>query len=462
MSAPLPHFQSAFSMDEFRHRRSRVAEAIGDAVAVVQGSPATGAMDLFRQHNDFFYLCGVETPHAYLVIHGSGGRTTLYLPPQDARMAEIEGPELNADEAETALLLTGVDEVKPLSALGDDLRLAPKLLISNQHPESRQTCQDSIRDALRLADRDPWRPARSPVDDFTQVLRRRLGQAEFGNLSPILNELRRLKSPNEIDVLRHAGRLTAMATSEAMRSTRPGVFEYQLAAVADFVFLVNGAQGGGYRPIVASGANIWNMHYFRNNCRLQEGDLVLFDYAPDFACYTSDIGRMWPVSGKYAPWQRELYGFVVDYHLVLMDLIKPGKTPRQIREEAAAQLEKTVTATKWLRPQFHSAIEKLLATSRSLTHLVGMAVHDASGYQDDDRELEPGLVFALDPQLWVPEDRLYIRVEDNVVVTESGVENLTPGVPYELDEVEELMKQPGLIQARPELLLAPFSPTCAT
>ena len=443
-----PYFQTEFSVAEFARRRSAVAEAIGDGVAVLQGSPATGAFDLFRQHNDFFYLTGVETPHAYLRIDGRDGRSTLYLLPGDPALAEKEGAELNADAASMAIRLTGVDDVKPLSELALDLkRAATDLFICSSPPEGRQACQDTLRHALHMAERDPWR---HQPESFRDVLAGLCPAASIRDLSPILTRLRLIKTEAEISVMRRAGQLTALAVCEAMRSTAPGLIEGQLAALATYIFLVNGADSGGYRPIVACGRNIWNMHYFRNNGPLVDGELVIFDYAPDCCCYTSDIGRMWPVSGRYNTWQRELYGFVVDYHLALLDEIKPGKTAAEIRAKVAAELVPIVRRTRWSRPSFEEAVETLLNSSQPFTHPVGMAVHDVGHYQDDP--LRPGTVFALDPQLWVRGERLYIRVEDTVVVTETGVENFTSGAPHDLDAVEQLMTEPGLIQSRRDLI----------
>jgi hypothetical protein len=173
--------------------------------------------------------------------------------------------------------------------------------------------------------------------------------------------------------MRRAGKLTARAVCEAMRSTEAGLLEDQLAAVADYVFRINGATSGGYRPIVASGDNIWNMHYYRNNCRLVPGQLVIMDYAPDCACYTSDIGRMWPVSGSYEPWQRELYGFVTDYHQTLLDLIAPGKTCAEICRLAADRLLPAVDRARWTKPAFAEAARTLLLSDKQFTHTVGMA-----------------------------------------------------------------------------------------
>jgi Xaa-Pro aminopeptidase len=443
-----PYFQTVFSGDEFTRRRAAVAAAIGNGLAVLQGSPATGAFDLFRQHNDFFYLCGVETPHAYLTIDGRSSRAILYLPPCDAKLAEQEGAELNSDAAEAALRLTGVDDVKPLASFVDDLRGRGELFACYSPPEGRQACQDTLRHAQHQASRDPWRPKGEP---FQETLARLCPWAGMNDLSPILAELRMIKSAAEIDVMRRAGRITALAVSEAMRSTAPGLIERQLAAIADFVFQLNGASSGGYRPIVASGANIWNMHYYRNNCQLIAGDLVLMDYAPDCSCYASDIGRMWPVNGRYEKWQRQLYGFVVEYHLLLLELIAPGKTAAEICAEAAAKMMPIVERTRWMRPSFAEAARTLLNSEKQFTHTVGMAVHDVGQYKE--AALRPGIVFALDPQLWVPDEKLYIRVEDTVVITDGDVENLTPNCPHELDAVERLMTEPGLIQLRPDLFL---------
>jgi Xaa-Pro aminopeptidase len=275
--------------------------------------------------------------------------------------------------------------------------------------------------------------------------------AQVRDLSSILTDLRLHKSAAEIAVMRHAGRLTALAVREAIRSTEPGIIEGQLAAIADYVFQLNGASGGGYRPIIACGDNIWNMHYYRNNCRLVAGELVLMDYAPDCWCYTSDIGRMWPVSGHYEKWQRELYGFVVDYHMTLLELIAPGKTCEEICRQAEARLMPIVERTQWTRPSFAEGARTLIQSEKQFTHTVGMAVHDGGQYKD--KPLQPGLVFALDPQLWVPGERLYIRVEDTVVVTERGVENLTNDCPQAPDDIEKLMTEAGLLQLRPDLVV---------
>jgi Xaa-Pro aminopeptidase len=276
-------------------------------------------------------------------------------------------------------------------------------------------------------------------------------EADIRDLSPILDGMRLIKSPAEIALMRRAGELTAIAALEAMRSTRHGVMEYQLGAVAEYQFLVNGARGGGYRPIIPGGSRIWSAHYFRNNRQLRDGEMVLMDYAPDLGGYTSDIGRAWPVNGRHTIEQRELYGFIVKYHKVLLRTIRPGVTASQILAEAADQMRPVVETTSWSKPAYERAARRALDFTGHLSHPVGMAVHDVGSYWG--LPLQPGLVFAVDPQMWVPEEQLYIRVEDTVAVTGSGVENLTALAPMELHDVERVVSDGGMLTQYPPLPL---------
>lgn len=435
-----PHYQTDFPPEEFEARRQRVFDAIGKgAAAVVAGGAATGAFDLFRQTNEFYYLCGVEVPHAYLRLDGSLRWTTLYLPQRDPKHERSEGAQLNSSEPEAVVKLTGVDDVKPLEALADDLRDARCLFTPLAPAEGREASRDTLLHAKRLRDADPWDTRPSHEEWFRGKLAATCPQAEFEDLSPILDRLRLIKSHREIELMRRAGRLCAKGTVAAMQITKPGLFEFELAAEADHLYLRSGAMGAGYRPIIASGgANIWNAHYYRNNCILHDGDLVLMDYAPDVGCYTSDIGRMWPVNGTYSPVQRELYGFVVEYHKVLLKTIRPGVLIRDLAAEAAEVIRPVWSSWPWSKPAYRDAALKMIDSEVAFTHPVGMCVHDVGQYKA--QPLPPGLVFALDPQLWVEDEQLYIRVEDTVVVTPDGCESLTKAATLELDETEQIVQ----------------------
>ncbi|RLS45814.1 MAG: aminopeptidase P family protein [Planctomycetota bacterium] len=436
----MSHFQMDFPPAEFELRRQRVFDAIGkQGVAVIAGGAATGAFDLFRQTNEFHYLCGVEVPHAYLRLDGSMRWTTLYLPRRDPKHERSEGTQLNSSDPAAVCKLIGVDDVKPLEALVADLTDATSLFTPMAPAEGREASRDTLLHAKHLRDADPWDGRPSREEHFRDKLASVCPQAEFHDLTPILDSLRLIKSHREIELMRRAGRLTAKAVVAAMQITRPGLFEFELAAEADHLYLRSGAMGPGYRPIVASGANIWNAHYYRNNSVLADGDLVLMDYAPDVGCYTSDIGRMWPVNGTYSPVQRELYGFMVEYHKVLLKgTIRPGVLIRDLATEAAEAIRPVWSSWPWSKPAYRDAALKMIDSEVAFTHPVGMCVHDVGSYKSDP--LRPGLVFALDPQLWVPDEQLYIRVEDTVVVTPDGLESFTKSAPLELDEIERIVQ----------------------
>ena len=447
------HFQRDFSAAELTDRRARAMAATSGGIAVVAAAAEAAGFDPVRQSNDFYYLTGVEVPHAYLTM--AGGTSVVYLPPRDQKHEASDGPSLSDEDGAFVRARTGIDEVRPVSRLVGDLsgRTGP-VWVMRAAAEGPRQCQDTLRHQARAVLADPLDGRLSRETHLMARLAQLSPRAEFRDLSPIVHRLRLLKSPAEADVMRAAAKLTAIATMEAMRATRPGVYEFQLAAVADYVFGVNGAQGVGYRPIIGTGGNIFLMHYWRNNAACRAGDLVLFDYAPDYNGYTSDIGRMWPVDGTYSPQQRELYGFVLAHHAVLLGGIRPGRTKDEVLAEAAERLRPVAERTAWSKPIYKAAALKLLESKRPLSHGVGMPVHESDAWSD--RPIEPGLVFAVDPELVVPEERLYIRVEDTVLVTADGCENLTADCPREMDEVERVMAAgPGLVQAFPPVHVNP-------
>jgi Xaa-Pro aminopeptidase len=465
------HYQTDFPPDEFRARWTRVFERIGDqALAVAQGVPMTNGFQLPRQHNSFYYLSGIETPGSYIVLDGRTKRVTLYLPPRNAALEAAEGKVLSADDAELVKKLTGADDVQstsmmaqgnwPVSAeAGRGGRGAPAgprlqaIYAEFEPPEGYAQSRGELRTGDRSILNDPFdgRLARQQ-----QFVARLAGRApEIRSLNPILDELRSVKSAREIALVRKASELAGLGMMEAIRSTEPGVREYQLEAAARYVFVVNGARLDAYRSITAAGnVNINNMHYYRNTDVLKDGDWILMDYAPDFRYYVSDIGRMWPVNGTYAPWQRELLQFVLDYRNAVMTRIRPGVTTATIREEAAQAMEAVFARTKFSKPEYEQAARNLVKGGGGVfSHTVGLAVHDVGGYQG--APLKPGQVFSVDPQLRVPSEGLYVRYEDTGVVTDKGFENFTGFLPSELAALEKLTREKGIVQAFPALIETP-------
>ncbi len=446
--------QTDFPPEEFAARRARVFDAIGDeALALVQGAPNIRGFRKFRQTNTFYYLSGVEVPHAYLLLDGRSRRTTLYLPHRDARRERGEGKVLSAEDETLVLELTGVDVVLPLERMGRDLMgphllpPAPLLYTMLSPAEAAKQSRDELLIGLAGEIADPWGGAPSREGRFVALLRERYPQFEIRDLTPVLDRLRIRKSPREIALVRRASELAGLGIMEAMRSAEPGAYEYQLDAAARYVFLANGARGEGYRSITGTGSNAYFGHYYRNDGALEDGDLVLMDYAPDYRYYTSDIARIFPANGKFTPGQRELYGFVKRYYDELLARIRPGVAADQVMDEAAAAMLPVWEATAWSKPIYRQAAEDMLAFRGHMSHPVGLAVHDVGTYRAGP--LEPGVVLALDPMMWVHEEKLYVRIEDVVVVTEDGVENFTWFVPRGIEEIEALMAEPGVLQKVP-------------
>lgn len=449
-----PDYQSDFPPEEFKARWAQVFDRIGDrSAAVVQGMPLTNGFIVPRQSNEFYYLCGIEAPHSYLLLDGKTRKVTLYLPPANRRLESAEGRVLSADDADLVKKLTGVDEVRSNRAMKEDdlpqMKAAETIYTLFTPAEGSAQSRYELRAANAAIKADHWDGRESREEHFAGLLRKRFPNAQVKDLTPILDPMRAIKSPREVALIRRASQLSGLGLIEAMRSTRPGGYEYQLDAAARYVFLVNGARLEGYRSIVAAGtANIWRMHYYRNAGELKAGDLVLMDYAPDYRYYVSDVARMWPVSGRYSPAQRELLQFVLEYRNAVMKRIRPGVTPRQVMAEAKKAMEPVFEKTKLSRPAYEKAARALVDRGGGVfSHPVGMAVHDDGPYAVG--ELRPGHVFSIDPQLRVPEERLYIRYEDVVVVTDDGAENFTDFLPAELDDIEKLVGTGGVVQKVP-------------
>jgi Xaa-Pro aminopeptidase len=432
------YFQSDFEAEEFARRRARVMEEIEGSVALIAGAGEVAGFETFRQNNDFYYLCGVEVPHAYLLIDAGRKSSTLYLQAPDAKHEETDGPMLGPGDGDFVRSRCGVEETKPLAALVEDLKGLHRVWLAHCAQEGRMVCQDTVRHQQQSAASDPMDERVSDAVHLIDRVKRVAPGAEILDLSPILQRMRLVKSPGEIAVMRKAGELSAAAAVAAMKATATGRLEYQLQAPAEAIYLEAGAKGGSYRPIIASGKNIWMMHYWRNNSKLVDGDLVLFDYAPDLGNYTSDIGRMWPVNGKFSKEQREVYGFVVEYHKVLLSLIRAGRMAEEVLREGAEMMRPRVDRWNWSKDILRQGAMKLLESKRPLSHGVGMTVHEAGNWKE--RPMEEGLVFAVDPEFVVPELKLYVRCEDTVVVNASGCEVLTSGAPVEIEDIEHVMR----------------------
>ena len=458
-SAAQPVFTGAeiFPPEEFAARRARVMEKIGDAVAILQGTTERPGEQALRQNNQFFYLTGVVEPRAIVTIDGRTKRTTLYLQPKNERReSRMLGPALSPGAAAAAS--TGIDEVLPreefaraVAAFARDGRA----IVTPFRPEVLGEASSSVPAALwRATKADPWDGRMSREEQFVQRLKAEAPGAAISDLDPIVDALRAIKSPREVAVIREATRLTGLAIMEAMRDARPGITEYELQAPAEFVFKKGGAYGPSYFALIATGTNTYYSHYHKNTATLKDGELVQFDYAPDFKYYQSDVTRIFPANGRFTPRQREFYGIYLALYRAVMTSIKVHATTRDILAVAVPKMDAIMTSFTFTDPKIKAAATAFvegyrsrMANARTLGHWVGMEVHDVSGGLPTPLTYEPGMIFTIEPAMQIEDEHLGIRLEDMILITENGYENLSAFVPVEIDAIEKLMKEPGLSDA---------------
>ncbi len=425
-----------FTADELRSRRERIATQIGaGAHLLIAGAPPVPT-DFPTQDALFYYFCGLETVHSYLLVEGGTGRTRLFLPSRDT----IAGEEQNRLGFEDAALIRErlkIEEVGATTELTGALAGVKVLYFPHAEVEGGGATRFGANGCAKRRAEEAWDGAESRVQRLTRLLWERIPGVEIRDAIPFINAMRTIKSPAEIAVLRQAGKLAALAVTEGMKASRPGMTETELQAIVEYVFRKHGHCGLGYGVIAAGGKRTWDGHYHYNNATLRDDEIVLLDCGPDLRHYSSDIARLFPVNGVFSPWHRQVYGFIVEYHKTLISLIKPGALAAEIYKEAERRMAAVAEQTG-MKPIFENMVK---AGVRYINHAVGLSVHDAIDGTWRDRPLQEGFVAVIDPMVWCEEQHEYIRVEDTIVVTATGCERLTGDAPFEIAEIERLLRE---------------------
>ena len=407
-------------------RRAQVMEAMGTGVAIL-GSAATRSIEAhgshpqdsnFRQDNDFFYLTGLETPDSWLVlIAGEDGDSVamLFLPERDSAAERWTGPKLGPGPE--AAGLTGIDSV--LGA-NDAERAISQLVFGRGSPA--WTGGVFVR-------RGPGRPEAESELVRELVFRNTGRPLPVHDLGYLIAQERLIKDADELRRLRRAIDITAEAQREAMKAMQPGMQEYQIEAVIEYVFRRNGAERVGFPSIVGAGVNSTTLHYDKSRGSLEEGDLIIMDIGAEFGYYSADVTRTAPVSGRFSDRQRELYQLVLDTQQAAIDSVRPGVTVGQLNQIARTHMRE------------HSGDLCLPGNCNQyfvhgLSHWLGMDVHDVGDYATP---LAAGMVLTIEPGLYLPAERIGIRIEDDVLITENGSELLSRMAPRDVDDIEALM-----------------------
>ena len=440
---PIAIRSSAINLKELARRRRQLMRMAGDdAILILSAAPprirSKDTHYSYRQDSDFWYLSGFDEPDAVLVLvpGRAHGETLLFCRERDSEREAWDGPRAGT---EGAVAEFGFDDAYPITDLDDIL---PGLLEGRSrvyYHFGRDTEFD-----LQLIG---WlNRVRAQVKQGAQP------PHEFLELGHYLHELRLFKSRDEIRLMKRAAQIAADAHIAAMRATRPGLHEYEVEAAILHHFRRNDAQPA-YESIVGGGANACVLHYIANKSVLRDGDLLLIDAGAEYRNYASDITRTFPVNGRYSKEQRTIYQLVLDAQHAALKQARPGSTWIAGHDAAVATLTEGLLKLGLLK----GTLEKNLASGdykrfymHKTGHWLGLDVHDVGEYRIDGefRELEPDMVFTVEPGLYIaPGSKgvptkwqgIGVRIEDDVLITKSGNEVITGGVPKEIDEVEALL-----------------------
>lgn len=431
---------------EYAGRRQRLLQQLpaGSVALVAAACLKTRNRDAeysFRQDSDFYYLTGFNEPDALLLLipGRAEGEYVLFCPPRDPEMEIWTGYRAGP---EGCVRDYGADQAFPLTELEQKV---PELLDGAQRLYYALG-QDEALD--------------SRVRNWINVLRGRARQGaqapeELVLLDNLLHEQRLFKSDAELEVMRRAAEISAEAHIRAMKASRPGMYEYQLEAEITGYCMDQGARFQAYSPIVGAGVNGCILHYIENSAPMQDGDLVLIDAGCELDNYASDITRTFPVNGRFSERQKALYQLVLDTQLACIEAIRPGVAWNRIHDLSVEHLTRGLVRLGLLQGDPDTLIEEGAYRRfymHRIGHWLGMDVHDVGSYKMDGewRLLEPGMVMTVEPGLYIaPDDEtvdpawrgIGIRIEDDVVVTDTGCEVLTAGVPKSIAEIEQLMAE---------------------
>jgi Xaa-Pro aminopeptidase len=429
-------FAAQFTKEEYAARRARMMEKTPDGIAVILGAKARVDYNEYYQNNDFMYFTGVEVPDAILIIDGIRKESILFYTISE-RGARNHG--ISVDYVQKPSEVTGIEKIFPREDFSEYLnRLAdePCAFYTSFKPEElmRECTLEKLRTLQRNMVNDDWDGRQTREQQFVQLVQERFPQMEVRDCSQMIWDLRTIKSPAEIEVLRKAGKIAVKAHNAMIRATRPGMYEYELAALYEYMVKKEGAQDLAYYMIICSGENHPYLHYYKHDRLLEDGDFLVIDVGPDLGYYDIDITVSYPVNGKFTPRQKEVYEACNAVHEACMQVYRPGLTRDQCRLEVQEILEKQ---------GFDLTKDYFKRMRGSFGHYVGMAVHDVGG---GPSVLKPGMVFANEPLCVFPDENLGVRVEDTILITEDGCENLTVGIPRTVKEIEAHMKKRGIVQ----------------
>ena len=418
--------------DEYKARRDKVISSVDGPVVIYgyTGHEDASEVAVFFQEPYFYYLTGHDEPGAALLLVpvSRGGNTTvgdsgyqgpreiLFLPPRDPGQEKWEGPKIGPDDPGIAEK-TGFVTVEPLAKLGSDLAELTKNY-------------KTFYTLMPPKDEDGY----PHLTKSLEMLRADLPQGAIKDITSQLDAMRQVKSAGELALIQKAIEASIDAQLDAMKNMRPGLFEYQVAARMKEIHELGGCEREAYAPIVGTGFNSTVLHYAVLDAQIKDGDVVVMDVGGEYGGYAADITRTIPANGKFTPRQREIYDIVLGAQNAALAAVKPGA----VLYGGKGSLQQIVT--DYIDSHGHDREGRTLGRyyPHGISHHLGLDVHDPG---DRTRPLEAGMVVTVEPGIYIPEENLGVRIEDDVLVTTDGYKILTARLPRTADEIEGIMAE---------------------
>ena len=426
----------------YKDRRKQVLAQMQNAIAILPSARMqTRSNDTefpFRQESNFYYLTGFNEPDCLLLLckHGKKTKTVLFLRERDPEMEMWVGKRLGVEAAAKDL---GVDEAYDIKKLEEHL---PKLLEG-----SSQLYLDTFKE-------DPYIDSVHKVCEALSHKRNvDVSPHSYIHLNTIIEKKRLRKEPSEIQSIRKAIDITTQAHHAAMAMVKPGMKEYEIQAIIEYVFKKKGSEHDAYTSIVAGGNNANTLHYIENTMTLNDGDLMLIDAGCEWDYYASDITRTTPINGKFTKPQQALYEGILDVQEKIIKSIKPGMSKQKLQENSEIMLAQVMCDLGIFKVSFSEVMQKQSYKKyypHGIGHWMGLDVHDTCPYKDENGKdilFEEGMILTAEPAIYLPADDLDIpeqyrgigiRTEDDILVTAKGNENLSSQIAKTVDEVEKM------------------------
>ncbi|MBS1987719.1 aminopeptidase P family protein [Candidatus Dependentiae bacterium] len=418
----------------FKERRKRLREALQDeyphldsGIIMLSAGFETSERAPFRQESSFYYLTGLTEPAAVLCMHWDG-KEYLYLPRYaDSREKWVNVTLKIGQDANDY----GFDEIRPLGEIEKGYSFHP-LFEQHKYENLLKNLKQSLHEKshlftlLDLSVSGYMFPImlQKQIQEWFPLLK-----SITQDISPLVHEMRRFKDQYEIDLIYKAVQLTLMAQQAAAREIGAGKFEYQVQAAIEYMFTYVASTNRSFPSIVATGKNTTILHYVENNQQIMEEDLVVVDIGAEYGLYAADLTRTYPANGKFTPRQREIYQLVLDTQQYIESIAKPGMYLKnsQYQDESLHHL-----AVGFLKKAGYADY-----FVHGIGHYLGLDVHDVGDYSTP---LMPGDVFTIEPGIYIPDEKLGVRIEDDYVMTDDGAVCLSFDLPRQPDEIERWMQ----------------------